>query len=272
MIFASDLDQTLIYSVASMGVIEQAAILPVELYEERFISYMTHRALGLLTQLSQHALFVPVTTRTVAQYQRIFTIHQQLCPKFAITSNGGNVFIDGVPSKRWGQHIQDNVEDSSAPASQIQQLFNEIASDEWVLKFTYSDDLFYSIVMDKTKLPTAQIQDFMTTLSSLGWNTSIQGRKIYLVPHAINKGAALKFVQELTGASHTVAAGDSLLDESLLLAASYAMAPSHGELFRRDTTSDHFDFTKASGILASEEILENALAYMANIQQRRMSL
>ena len=112
----------------------------------------------------------------------------------------------------------------------------------------------------------------MTTLSTLGWNTSIQGRKIYLVPNAINKGAALQFVQELSGASHSVAAGDSLLDESLLLAANYSMAPSHGELFRRNTTSDHYEFTKASGILASEEILENALAYMENIEQRKVSL
>lgn len=272
MIFASDLDQTLIYSVASMGIIDQSVVLPVELYEERFISYMTHRALALLTQISQQALFVPVTTRTVAQYQRIFTIHQELQPKFAITSNGGNVFIDGLPSKRWSQHIQDNVEDSSAPASQIQQLFNEIASDEWVLKFTYSDDLFYSIVMEKAKLPADQIRDFMTTLASLGWNTSIQGRKIYLVPNAINKGAALTFIQELTGASHSVAAGDSLLDESLLLAADYAMAPSHGELFRRNQTDDRYEFTKASGILASEEILENALSYIENIEKRRLIL
>lgn len=272
MIFASDLDQTLIYSEASMGAINPAAITPVELYEERYISYMTNRALELLAQLSKQALFVPITTRTVAQYQRIFTIHQQLCPKFAITSNGGNIFIDGVPNKRWSQLIQENVANCSAPAAQIQQLFTEIASDEWVLKFTYSDDLFYSIVMEKDKLPIAQIRDFMTTLLSLGWNTSIQGRKIYLVPNAINKGAALRFVQELTGASHSVAAGDSLLDESLLLVADYAMAPSHGELFRRKTANDPYEFTKASGILASEEILKNALSYMENIQNRRMSL
>ncbi len=272
MIFASDLDQTLIYSEASRGNIEPSAILPVELYEERFISFMTHRALELLTQLAKQVHFVPVTTRTVAQYQRIFTIQQKLRPKYAITSNGGNVFIDGILHPHWNQLIQKNVEDSSAPAEYIKQLFSEIASDEWVLKFAYSDDLFYSIVMNKEKLPHDQINDFISTLTALGWNTSIQGRKIYLVPSAINKGAAAKYVKELTGAAHLIAAGDSLLDESLLVEADYGLAPRHGELFRRYPNPIDFEFTRTSGILASEEIIENALFYMKNIQQRKVSL
>jgi HAD superfamily hydrolase (TIGR01484 family) len=272
MIFASDLDQTLIYSEASMGTIAKEALVAVELYEGRFISYMTQRALELLAQLSKQALFIPVTTRTVAQYNRIFTINQQLCPKFAITSNGGNIFIDGLPYSPWSQIIQESVEDSSAPAVEIKQLFDEISSVDWVLKFTYSDELFYSIVMEKEKLPRDQIHDFITKLTTLGWNTSIQGRKIYLVPQAINKGAALAFIKELAGVQHVVASGDSLLDESLLLAADYAIAPSHGELFRRYTTHNHIHFTTSTGILASEEIIEKALLYLANTQKSRMLL
>lgn len=84
---------------------------------------------------------------------------------------------------------------------------------------------------------------------------SLQGRKIYLVPDHVSKGSAVRYVKELSGSSFVFAAGDSLLDESMLELADEAMAPNHGELYRKYGVHKHIGFTENSGIRASDEIL-----------------
>jgi trehalose-6-phosphatase len=99
-------------------------------------------------------------------------------------------------------------------------------------------------------------------LQGHGWNCSLQGRKIYLVPDHVTKGAAVRYVKELSGAQSVFAAGDSLLDESMLLVADEAMAPNHGELYRKYGSHDRIRFTERSGIRASEDILDALMNQM----------
>ena len=71
MMFASDLDGTLIYSKRRFG--EETlnvSVRNVEVYNGREISFMTEKAIALLRELSDEMMFVPVTTRTVEQYNR----------------------------------------------------------------------------------------------------------------------------------------------------------------------------------------------------------
>ncbi|HEY9374499.1 MAG TPA: HAD family hydrolase, partial [Streptomyces sp.] len=74
-LIASDLDRTLIYSSAALGLTmpdaEAPRLLCVEVHERKPLSYMTESAAGLLTQLTADRVFVPTTTRTRKQYQRI---------------------------------------------------------------------------------------------------------------------------------------------------------------------------------------------------------
>ncbi|NED85314.1 hypothetical protein G3I76_35170, partial [Streptomyces sp. SID11233] len=58
--------------------------------------------------------------------------------------------------------------------------------------------------------------------------------KLYAVPRALTKSAALNEVAARTGATLTLAAGDSLLDADLLTAADRAWRPGHGELADQD--------------------------------------
>lgn len=58
----------------------------------------------------------------------------------------------------------------------------------------------------------------------------LQGRKIYAVPAPLTKSAAMHEVARRIGATRTLAAGDSLLDADLLLAADLGWRPGHGEL------------------------------------------
>ena len=67
-IFHSDLDNTLIYSYKHEIGSEKRC---VELYRGRELSYMTEKSLELLERIRERVLFVPTTTRTVEQYDRI---------------------------------------------------------------------------------------------------------------------------------------------------------------------------------------------------------
>jgi hydroxymethylpyrimidine pyrophosphatase-like HAD family hydrolase len=106
------------------------------------------------------------------------------------------------------------------------------------------------------------VDEMRKQLAPLGWSCSLQGRKIYLVPEKVSKGAAIEYVKEKLGSNYVFAAGDSLLDESLLLAADYAIAPCHGELGRTYATHPHFHFTNSRGALASEELLDRILEHV----------
>lgn len=259
MIFASDLDHTLIYSKRSMGDFHRnSELIPVELHNNEYRSFMTQDTLSLLQQVMQVSTFVPVTTRTVEQYKRVFHISENLKTKYAVTSNGGNILIDGMPDPIWAKRIK-VASDRCLDPAEINKLFEEISSPEWVLRGYLADGLFFTYMIDQTKIPVDIVENFRIKLASLGWSLSIQGRKLYLIPTEINKGNAVKYLKEVLSCSFVAASGDSLLDESLLMAADFAVAPSHGELFSTYKNSGAYNFTKAVGIVAAEEILKSVL-------------
>ncbi|WP_217561178.1 HAD family hydrolase [Paenibacillus sp. GbtcB18] len=256
MIFASDLDRTLIYSKTSMGQgINDEDLIPVELYEDEYISFMSKQALSLLNDISQLATFIPVTTRTIEQYQRVFHIVNTYTPKYAITSNGANILFDGVPDVEWSAIVQTALK-TSATHNEVKALFDEMSSPEWALRGRLCDGIFYVIIIERDKLPASIIENLRNKLSILGWTLSIQGRKLYMIPSGISKGAALLHLKTRIGASYIAASGDSLLDESMLLAADFIFAPGHGELFDTYRFSSVYRFTESAGIKASEELLE----------------
>ena len=100
MIFASDLDQTLIYSQPLERAEELGdRIITAELIDGKVRSYMSSSSYQLLQKLMTELIFIPVTTRTMQQYNRIHLISQMLKPTYAVTSNGGNILIDGQPDR-----------------------------------------------------------------------------------------------------------------------------------------------------------------------------
>ncbi|CAH1200454.1 hypothetical protein PAECIP111893_01384 [Paenibacillus plantiphilus] len=256
MIFASDLDQTLIYSERSKGNVPAEEMEPVELYEGRHISFMTKRAIEKLQQLVTLTQFIPVTTRTPEQYHRVFGITDTFRPLYAIVSNGGTILENGQPDQEWNSIVRQAVKTHCAEQAEIFSLFDAIAAPHWVKSSRLCDELFYSIVVEREQLPIDAIEELKKQIAPLGWSYSLQGRKIYLVPEKVSKGAAIQYVKEKLQSGYVFAAGDSLLDESLLLAADYAIAPAHGELGRLKDANPHISFTKLTGASASEELLD----------------
>ncbi|WCF08364.1 HAD family hydrolase [Paenibacillus thiaminolyticus] len=254
-IFASDLDRTLIYSKNSMGEsIARDELVPVEFHNGNYISFMSKQALDILIELNDLFPFVPVTTRTIEQYQRVFYLSDVLKPKYAITSNGGNILVEGSPDKEWRSLIQSELRNSVSHL-EVKAMYDELSSPEWALRGRLCDDLFYTMIIDRERMPESIVEFLRNQLLGLGWTVSIQGRKLYLVPDCVNKGNAIRHLKERLGSSYIAASGDSLLDESLLLAADYAIAPRHGELYAMRQSSEILSFTGLIGIRSSEELL-----------------
>ncbi|MWV45728.1 hydrolase [Paenibacillus sp. HJL G12] len=267
MIFASDLDRTLIYSMNAMGDDYNAeACFPVESSKEndRYISFMSKVAARLLRELSASAYFIPVTTRTVEQYRRIFYLNTTICPEYAITSNGGNILVRGVPDEEWNAVVRAELR-KSASASQVFKRFEDMASPSWVLRTQHCEELFYAIVINREAMPILEVEELRADLAAMGWGLSVQGRKIYLVPSGLSKGKALKHLMDRLEERVVAAAGDSLLDESLLETAMYKLAPSHGELFSLygEKGPSYLEFTKHSGLTASEEIIRRVMEWFS---------
>jgi len=258
-IFASDLDQTLIYSERAIGDIAPADRVPVELYEGRHISFMSAAALGKLGEVAERMKFVPVTTRTPEQYGRIFGLRERFDPEYAIVSNGGTILRDGRADAEWNAVVRAAVSAHCAGHEEIFGHFNALASADWVKSSRLCDGLFYSIVIERDKLPLDELEGLKERIGRLGWSYSLQGRKIYLVPEKVSKGAALAYVKERLSMSYVFAAGDSLLDESLLLSADCAFAPAHGELRNCYRSHPHIRFTRNTGAAAAEELLDDII-------------
>ncbi|MGW5638995.1 HAD family hydrolase [Streptomyces sp. NPDC003832] len=258
---ASDLDRTLIYSAAALALTMPDARAPrllcVEVHEARPLSFMTETAAQLLTELGDAALFVPTTTRTRKQYQRINLPGPP--PKYAICANGGHLLVDGVTDADWHERVLARLADECAPLDEIREHLMATADPVWVRKHRVAEDLFAYLVVERELLPEEWVKELAVWAENRGWTVSLQGRKIYAVPKPLTKSAAMRELALRTGADLTLAAGDSLLDADLLLAADRGWRPGHGELAEAEWTAPALAALPERGVLAGERILREFL-------------
>ncbi|MFC4493094.1 HAD family hydrolase [Streptomyces ovatisporus] len=268
-LIASDLDRTLIYSAAALGLTmpdaEAPRLLCVETYQQKPLSYMTETAARLLERLHGQCVFVPTTTRTREQYRRISLPGGPA--RYAVCANGGHILFDGESDPDWHARVRRELE-SCAPLQQVCEHLRRAAGDgEWVLKQRVADELFAYLVVDRARLPEAWVKELAEWAGVCGWTVSLQGRKIYAVPGPLTKSAAVAEVARRTGAARTYAAGDSLLDADLLLGAGHGWMPGHGELADSGWAAAHVTALPERGVAAGERILREMLAVTEPVAQ-----
>ncbi|RDG38955.1 HAD family hydrolase [Streptomyces corynorhini] len=259
---ASDLDRTLIYSAAALRLAvadaEAPRLLCVEVYEGRPLSYLTETAAALLDRLARTTVFVPTTTRTREQYGRIHLPGP--APRFAICANGGHLLVDGESDLDWRRTVAARLADECAPLAEVRDHLLTAADPAWLLKERIAEDLFAYLVVDRALLPADWVTELAGWAGERGWTVSLQGRKIYAVPRPLTKSAAMREVARRTGATRTLAAGDSLLDADLLLAADRGWRPGHGELADAGWSAPHVEALRETGAAAGEAILRRLAA------------
>lgn len=274
-LIACDLDRTLIYSRAAAGAptVGDPDLVCIEYYDGAPLSFMTHTAAALLRTVTDLTTFVPTTTRTIAQYQRITLPGGP--HRYAITSNGGNILADGQPDHTWHARIQSCVAESGQTLEHVRSALQQRISTEWVHNFRTAEDLFCYLVVDIAAVPTGFLSQWSQWCAERNWTVSMQGRKIYTVPAALCKSNAVAEVRRRLDADPTtrtptsvLAAGDGALDAELLRYADEAMRPRHGELQTANFHSPGLLVSSATGVAAGEEILRWMLTAVTESEGR----
>jgi hypothetical protein len=266
-LIACDLDQTLIYSRRAFRLPPEEPepeVLVVEYLDGQPLSHLTRRAADGLRELAARVPIVPVTTRTQTQYERV---DLGFVPAYAIAANGGHLLVDGLPDPGWSELVRKRLAAAGRPLTEVHARALTIAEQPaadgtpWVRTVRQADGFFvYLVATERAAIP--DLSALSSELAADGWNLSVQGRKVYLVPQALTKEAALAEVMRRTGAERLAAAGDSLLDLGMLAMADVAIRPAHGELHEQGILragdgegTRSLTVTSSSGIRAGEEIV-----------------
>lgn len=256
MIFASDLDRTIVYSeraILELGEKQNTRLKPVEQKDGRWVAYMPEDAFFALQELAQTCLFIPVTTRITEQFNRFVIFEDTEVFPYAITANGAVILYKGNPLEAWTELIAKKLQQESLPQEELLAILqrNEI---HITGQLREAGGYFFYYILES--LPFVHDRIFIEELvSRASWRMSLQGRKLYFIPKAVSKGAALEFISNRTGLTMIAGAGDSILDWDFLQHCQYRFVPNHGELANLSDGKD-FILTKNSGAAAGEEILK----------------
>jgi hydroxymethylpyrimidine pyrophosphatase-like HAD family hydrolase len=259
MIFASDLDRTLVYSnraITELGIPASSKLKPIEKKEDHWVAFMTESAYIALKELCQRCVFIPVTTRTIEQFKRFVIFEKEIPLTYAITSNGANILYKGELLKEWSEHVLMRLQtESVAQVELLSLLAKEGLFFQGQMK--QAENLFFYYILNSYP-PTVDTHAINEIVSKYGWRISLQGRKLYFIPRVINKGAALEYICTREGMEAFAGAGDSVLDWDFLQMCRYRFVPRHGELTHLTGTTG-LTFTKNDGAVAGEEILQQLL-------------
>ena len=256
MMFATDLDRTIVYSrkaLEDLGPALDDKLRAVERLDERELSFMTHKAYKILEEISKEIMVVPVTTRTTRQYERISVFQEQIPVKYAITSNGANILFEGKALPDWRESIFGRLKKECASHDELEDFLQKDTSHEKG-QLNSAEGLFIYYLLEE-KLNREQVNEFKRTASAYGWRVSYQGRKLYFMPNPISKGEAVNFIKDREGITTLIGAGDSLLDEDFLVNCDHSFIPAHGELAGENSLLSYIS-TERQGAYAGEEIVE----------------
>ena len=244
-LFACDLDNTLIHSYKHRTDDD----ICIEIYNGREQSFISNRAVELLKEVVKKVLFIPVTTRSIEQYQRIQWI-EGTKPEYAVVSNGANLIHNDNIDLKWNsyffnEHIQPYIDEL-----EHQQILLSQNPNFTICRFV--DDSFLFL-----KCSDAVDVESISTELQEQTNLTVQysGRKIYLFPPKLNKGEALLRLKQIFNPNKVFCAGDSVIDVPMLNLADIAYSPSNFSYISNH--GHHIKFTSIETTL--EEIIKNFL-------------
>ncbi|WP_419960774.1 HAD family hydrolase [Psychrobacillus sp. BM2] len=264
-LFASDLDRTLIYSKNSRGQeVGEQDFAAVEWVDEKPTAFMTNKGLQLFQQIASSITFLPVTTRTAEQYNRITGLfHTAEKPKYAIVSNGAVILEDGNPLAEWSDKVIAQMQQDLTSIEHVLPQLDSYKKNKFVLKVMQAESWFVYLIIDEHTFSVEDFENLSEIFYQQGFTLSHQGRKVYIMPTCINKSTALQFVKERIAATTVIAAGDSMLDYEMVLKANQGFIPSHGEaILKGGDLPSHVSITNQAGVLAGEEILNKVSDYL----------
>ena len=210
--FASDLDRTLIFSqrmLAAYGSDGNEEC--IEPQNGKPISYISPTTKAILKQINEDMFFIPVTTRTIEQYKRIRLFQEDIVPEYAITSNGGTILKRGAVWKEWTLHVQELLQ-HAIPLEDMIKKVAALDDSKWIKKIKPGDGMFFYLILDTERFSPDRFIELRELSDHLGWQVSLQGRKLYFIPKILNKWTAVHHLRDELGLSDIYTAGDSILE------------------------------------------------------------
>lgn len=226
-LYASDLDQTLIFSKKYLQQYPVSdTLICVESRGDTELSYMCKSVIDALADIASNPdiIFIPSTTRDIMRFKRV-----ELCrytqPEYAIVNNGGVILHHGVPMQEWNKYI------SALQSNYEFDAVKHYCSDMFTTRCTPIDLIDSTFLMFKIE----DACEFDCAIEKLSgtfkrWQFTRQGHKCYIIPECVTKGAALQWLSNKLKAECIFATGDGPLDVSMLDIADVAVVPDTSEL------------------------------------------
>ena len=210
-----DIDNTLIYSHRRAMTVPKRAVELLNGREQSFISQQTY---SFLT--GKHGLqIVPVTTRTLIQFQRLENLMRDLGCEYSLICNGAVLLHNMEIDQSW---YEETLALAGSELSEIDR------AKKWLIDncgeaSTYSafDVLVYAKSCDPEGLASELRQYIDTSRSDVLFDRS----KVYCIPKSLNKGTAVRRFSQRFNVTVSIAAGDSDFDIPMLNQADVAIAP-----------------------------------------------
>jgi hypothetical protein len=257
-----DIDQTLMFSstaVTRLG-IDDGELLTVETIKDAPSGFVHRDLPGTLATLTECALVVPSTTRSLVQYERV-ELFAHLDVTTAIVANGALILIDGRVDNDWSRIVADRMQSGGAPVGQIADIVSRSDRGKVPGRVYIVESRFICVVMANGDDAQSLLASLTEAVAETGWSASHQGKKIYLMPDAVSKGAAADEVARRYGIRAVTAAGDSVLDIDMLQRADLAIVPRHAASLTAICRQLSPLVTDAIGPKSSVEIAERMIAF-----------
>ncbi|MEX6587103.1 HAD hydrolase family protein [Paraclostridium bifermentans] len=255
MIIFSDLDRSVIYSNKFLDTdIEYESI---EIYNGKEISYISIDTIKHIKKIQEDGLFIPTTTRTVEQFQRINFTSKNMEFDWAITSNGGNILKHNKVFEDWRNEVE-KILQKVFPIEKMVSDFEKYIKLPGITNFKIAENLFFYIVVDWNYFEVSMIEEYTSLLGSKGWIFYISGRKIYFLPKDISKENAISYLANYIGVKKFSVIGDSTMDLGMLNIGATSYVLKHGDLLNYDIDK-RIIVSNFEGMMGSEEVLSNII-------------
>lgn len=254
----ADLDGTLIFSRNRTALsCPDTALKCVERRGEYSSSFVTHEAASGIARLLRAGSLIPVTTRSTKQYHRVELPGPP--PALALVANGGRLLRDGDVDRGYTSLIATSLT-GSTPLGVVIPRLAHMFDPQFCDGLRTIDGLFCCTLVDKKMLPSDWLEELNDFALSVGWVVADTGRKIYVLPSQLTKGAAVERIATMRNIDYFIAAGDSVLDVSMLDLAAASMVAKDSKVATDGLLPKNGKATGNTGVLAGEEIVRWATA------------
>ncbi|SDH49155.1 hypothetical protein [Microbacterium sp. 77mftsu3.1] len=247
-----DLDGNLIYSGRRVANPEGLVIAQANAGVPK--AWMTPTAARGLQEIRERAVFVPTTTRSLEQYQRVSLPGG--ADQVAIIANGARLIIDGVEDSEWAQARLDPSWGASPAATVIGTFDRVLGEASWYAKSENYDSIISVSANPGQPFPDAALETVTDIATDHGYTVYLRGNKASVFPSHITKEAAAEEIRTRLGLTRTIAAGDFHHDTGIMTWADDAIQPAHG------VAAPGIRQTRAHGVEAGEEIVDAFLAFL----------